>query len=157
MGDVPRRHASLSERASTVAVAGCRSGVTEGSPGRLLCYAGLFAMVCLPRARTGPLWLCGGALTVDGEGRLCRGCQTTGCKTMSKMYVTGLEGTRVVSIIIDNNGTADCVARGCGCRCLGSFSSARMKPGNQQIPAHVSLAATQQSGSPTASGRIDRD
>jgi hypothetical protein len=59
---IPNQQALLSAHASTVVVAGCRSGVTEGSPWRLLCYAGVFAMiVCRVHVR---VWLSG-----NGEGR----------------------------------------------------------------------------------------
>jgi len=50
---VPRRRASLSLHTSTVTVAGCRSGVTEGSPARLLCEAALFAMIVCRARGTG--------------------------------------------------------------------------------------------------------
>jgi len=146
---VPRRHALLSLHASTVAVAGCRSGVTEGSPGctRLLCNAAYLQR--LFAARTGPGTVCWRPLTVKVGSRVvgCRANANTAC-----MYVTGLEGTRVV-----NNGTrarqADCVAR-MAVRCKAASvgvsgavpqlrSSARIEHGSQQIPAHRSLAATQ--------------
>lgn len=112
-------------QAARIAIGACKHGCRRrmsvgrygGEPGAVAMLCGRICDECLPRARTHgaavALWL-----SVDsGRWRVKVGSARPQGAAINKMYVTGLEGTRVVSTIIHDNGLngtrarqADCVA-----------------------------------------------